>query len=280
MSWVREPLIHFLVLGAGLFLLYGMVAEPAPDASSIELSAGQVEQLAYGFQRTWQRPPSDEELEGLIEGRIREEIFYREALAMGLDRDDTIVRRRLRQKVEFLFEDIVAVVEPTEEDLVGYLEEHGESYRWPRRFSFHHVYLGRDPPAEDVARWLAKLETGVDPGTFGEPLRMLPGAFESEAEGEVTKLFGADFTERLAEISVGSWMGPLESGYGQHFVRVHQRGEGEVPDLDEIRDVVTRDWMADRRARSAQASYERIRQRYTVKVERPEEATRIAAVPR
>ncbi len=274
MKWHREPLIHFLALGVGLFLLHGAVAEPAPEASAIELSAGHVEQLVHGFQRTWQRPPSQAELDGLIEGRVREEVLYREALAMGLDRDDTIVRRRLRQKVEFLFEDMVALVKPTEADLAAYLEEHGEKFRPPRRFSFRHVYLSReqrgDAVLDDAERLLADLRRGA--GVLGDPLQMVDDRYRSLPEAEAAKLFGPGFAQKLAEVPAGDWTGPVESGFGLHLVLLSERIEGEVPALDEVRDVVERDWLADRRARSAETYYEGLLERYTVRVERPEPA--------
>ncbi len=275
MKWLREPLLHFLALGAGLFLLYNAVNGPAEEADLIEITTGLVEQLVQGFQKTWQRPPTAAELDGLIDDRIREEIFYREALAMGLDRDDTIVRRRLRQKMEFISEDIAALVEPTESDLAVYLEEHADAFRRPSRVSFRHVYLNRDRRGEsalaDAERLLAELEEAadVDVSTLGDPL-LLPSDYESLPEDEVAKLFGRDFATRLAEVPSGRWVGPVESGYGLHLVHVSERWESELPELDEIRDVVAREWAVVRRAETAEAFYESLRQRYEVSVERPD----------
>ncbi len=288
MKWLREPLLHFLALGAGLFLLYGAVAGPVEEASVVEITAGQVEQLVQGFQKTWQRPPTAAELDGLIEDRIREEIFYREALAMGLDRDDTIVRRRLRQKLEFISEDIAALVEPTESDLAVYLEEHADAFRRPSRLSFRHVYLNRDRRGEaalaDAERLLAELEereaaaVAVDVSALGDSL-LLPSVYESLPEGEVAKLFGRDFAARLAEVPSDRWEGPVESGYGLHLVHVSERWEGELPELDEIRDVVEREWAVVRRAETAEAFYQSLRQRYEVSVQRPDWAKVAEASP-
>ncbi len=121
-SWLREPLLHFLLLGTGLFVLSGFLGEPTPSDSRVVVTPGHVERLVETWRRTWQRPPTAQELEGLIEDHIKEEILYREAIAMGLDRDDTIIRRRLRQKMEFLAEDIAAQDEPAEEELELFLE--------------------------------------------------------------------------------------------------------------------------------------------------------------
>ena len=145
MKLLREPLVHFLVLGAGLFLLFGLVGDSnVAPADRIVVSSGRVAQLTQIFTRTWQRPPTEQELAGLIEDHVREEVYYREALAMGLDRDDTIVRRRMRQKLEFVTDDLVAAVTPTEEQLETYLRENPEAFRVPTRLSFQQIYFNRD----------------------------------------------------------------------------------------------------------------------------------------
>src|SRR3972149_7669478 len=130
MQILREPLVHFLVLGAGIFFISGLLRNPEADKPDrIVVTAGHIRQIIEGWSRTWQRPPTPQELEGLIEDYIKEEVFYREALVLGLDRDDTIVRRRLRQKVEFLSEDMMGVPEPREEYLRRFLESHSDTFR-------------------------------------------------------------------------------------------------------------------------------------------------------
>ena len=134
------------------------------------MTAAQVEQLAAQFSRTWMRPPTEEELAGLIERHIRGEVFYREALAMGLDQDDPYVRNRLGQKLEFLLDDLSAETAPSDETLARYLQEHGERYQVPARVSFQQVYLNPDrhPQLEaDATRLLAQLRGGADPATLG-----------------------------------------------------------------------------------------------------------------
>ncbi len=273
MRWHREPLIHFLVLGAGLFLLYGAVSSPAPEAGVIDITAGEIGQLVRSFQLTWQRPPTEAEVDGLIEERIREEVFYREALAMGLDRDDTIIRRRLRQKMEFLSADITALVEPTESELAAFLAEHPEAFQRPPRVSFVHIYLSRDRRGaavrDDAERLLAELERTetVNAADFGDP-SLLPREFDSLSDEEVAKHFGSDFVEQLQEIPAETWTGPVESSYGLHLVYVRERFGSELPKLDEVRDSVARDWTSQRRTEAAAAFYGGLRQRYLVNVER------------
>jgi hypothetical protein len=281
MKWHREPLFHFLALGVGFFLLYGAVAAPVREADVIDVTAGDVEQLVRVFEKTWQRPPTEAELDNLIEERIKEEVFYQQALAMGLDRDDTIVRRRLRQKMEFLSEDVAALSEPTESDLAGYLQKHADAFRRPPRFSFRHVYLNPDRRGEAVfseaEQLLRALGEAADALALGDPF-LLPRAYESLPAGEVAKLFGSDFAVRLEELPPGRWVGPVKSGFGLHLVRVSERWEGELPELAEVRDAVERDWTAERRAKSAEAFYAALRQRYTVSVERGKSAPKVAEV--
>ncbi len=277
--WIREPLVHFLVLGAGLFLLSSLVGDRAGERSDrIVVTAGHTEHLVQGWTRTWQRPPTSQEMEGLIEDYIKEEILYREALAMGLDKNDTIIRRRLRQKMEFLAEDVTAQAEPTDEELQTYLEMNPETFRVGATMSFTHIYLNRDKRGDaarrDAERLLARLAAGdgrVDPAKFGDPF-LLPQEYKSLPESEVAKLFGREFTTRLLALKLGQWAGPVESGYGVHLVLLRQRAEGRTLELAEVRDAVRREWLAARRREANEAFLRRFRERYTVIVENPEAA--------
>jgi len=271
---LRAPLVHFLILGAGLFLLFGFFGEADEDRrGQIVISRGDVDQLVLGWTKTWQRPPTAEELSGLIEDRIREEVYYREALALGLDSDDTIVRRRMRQKLEFLTDDLTLAVNPTDEELQSFLTEHAERFHVAPRVSFEHVYLSRDRRRNaleaDVERILSVLTTGggdVDPESVGDPI-LLPRRFDLVSEDEVQKLFGPDFAAGLAGLPTGRWTGPVESGYGVHLVLIRAREAAAAPSLDQVRRAVERDWRAMRRDEAAAAFYETLRERYTITVE-------------
>ncbi len=277
MKLLREPLVHFLVLGAGLFLLFSMVGDSDnPPAGRIVVSTGQVAQLTEAFTRTWQRPPTEAELDGLIEDHIREEVYYREALAMGLDRNDTIVRRRLRQKLEFFTDDLVAAVDPTEEQLETYFSEHADAFRVPSRLSFHQIYFNRDRRGEQALRdaesLLARLNgagSSVDTSTFGDSL-MLPRDYDLISEVEVARQLGTEFATALAELPVGRWSGPVESGFGLHLVLIRERQPGSLPELAEVRETVEREWRNARREETTEAFYRGLRDRYEVSVEHPE----------
>jgi len=278
MKLLREPLVHFLALGLALFLLFGVVGD-SDDASTgrIVVSTARVAQLTEIFTRTWQRPPTERELQGLIEDHIKEEVYYREALAMGLDRDDTIVRRRLRQKLEFFTDDLVAAVDPTEEQLEAYLGEHADAFRVPSQLSFQQIYFNRDrrgmQATDDAESLLARLNgasSEVDTAVLGDSL-MLPGDYDLVAEDVVARGFGGEFAAALADLPLGQWSGPVESGYGLHVVLIRERQSGSLPELAEVRKVVEREWRNARREEAAEAFYRGLRDRYVVTVEGPEE---------
>ena len=277
MRLTREPLIHFLVLGLGLFLLFGIVGD-SDDAPTdrIVVSTARVAQLTEIFTRTWQRPPTEQELDGLIEDHIREEVYYREALAMGLDRDDTIVRRRLRQKLEFFTDDLVAAVDPTEEQLEAYLSEHADAFRIPLRLSFQQVYFNRDRRGEQALRdaeaLLARLNgagSEVDTAALGDSL-MLPGDYELISEIEIAHRLGREFAAAVADLPIGRWSGPVESGFGLHLVLIRERQSGSLPTLAEVREAVEREWRNVRREEASEGFYRGLRDRYEVSVERRE----------
>ena len=267
---LREPLLHFLLLGGLLFVLYGL--SPAPDQTDdrqIRVTAAQIEQLAAQFSRTWMRPPTEEELAGLIERHIRGEVFYREALAMGLDQDDPYVRNRLGQKLEFLLDDLSAETVPSDDALAQYLDEHAERFREPARITFRQIYLNpeRHPqPATEAARLLERLRAGADPAGLGD-VSLFGQAFDDLTQPGVARQFGQAFAEALLELEPGQWHGPVRSGLGAHLVLVTDRQPARLPTLAEVRPQLLRDWQEERRREQKEQAYARLRQRYEILVE-------------
>jgi ribosomal protein S21 len=268
----KEPLLVFLLLGGAMFVLFQQVSNDyQPDNSEIVVTEGQVKALSLGYEKVWQRPPNAKEVEGLIQNYIREEVLYREALAMGLDKGDSVVRRRLHQKMEFLSEDIASLDEPTEQELQAYLLANQDAYRQPAVFSFRQVYLSVSTRGEssqaDAIALLAKLEKeDSNAATLGDPL-MVDHQFNLATEQEIERVLGREFLQSLSETPTGNWQGPLSSGFGLHLVRIDKRIESEAPRLNEVRKQVVRDWGSEKRKQANEALYKNLRKRYTVTME-------------
>ena len=278
---LREPLLHFLLLGVAIFVAYGLVSAPGSEApDTIVVTCGRVEHLAAGFAGLWGRPPTDAELDGLVDEWVREEIATREALALGLDEDDTVIRRRLRQKLEFLSEDTVAQTAPTDAELSAYLQAHPESFFVEPRLTFRQVYLDpqkhRDHIDRDSVQVLAQLTGHGDDGVLGDST-LLPRSLQDAPTSEIAKQFGERFATALLGLPVGRWQGPVESTYGVHLVLVSERTEGHLPALSDVRNAVQSEWANARRLEAKERFYGELLERYTVTFEGPvEDQTRLA----
>jgi hypothetical protein len=269
---IREPLAHFLVIGAAIFALYGLIADrpPADARNRIEITAGNIEQLRTTFVNKWQRPPTADELRGLIETQIRETVLYREALAMGLESDDTIIKSRLVQKLEFLTEDITAARKPTDAELAAFFAAHRERYLVPERLSFSQLYFNpkRSSAPDDAMRALAQLRGGsVDPASaqLGDQT-LLEDRYSDKTPQDIDQLFGGDFAKTLLAVSGTEWQGPIASSYGWHLVGIDQRVPAHAPALADVREQVQRDWLFERQQQANEAVYRQLRKRYDVVV--------------
>ncbi len=271
---LREPLLHFVVCGAILFAVFRLVnREPEADAQSIVVGPGQIEHMITTFARTWQRSPTPEEVKVLIDQYVREEVLSREAMKLGLDQNDVIIRRRLQQKMEFIADDLTGFAEPTEGDLAGYLSAHPDAFRQDQELTFRHVYLNPEKHGEQLdgvaAKLLADLQSRgaqADVSSFGDPTLLEP-AFRREPQRRVEATFGGGFAAELGRLSVGEWSGPVASGFGMHVVFVEQRTEGRVPALDEVRPQVRREWENARREEANRKFLEEALKRYEVSIE-------------
>ena len=281
---LREPLLQFIVLGAILFGLFHLVdREKAEAPARIVISSARIANLADGFARTWRRPPGKEELQGLVDDYIRDEVFYREGRAAGLDRDDVIIRRRVRQKMEFLAEDMSAP-EPGEEQLAAYLKANPERFRTEDRLTFQQVFLsaarrGRaiDDDSKQVANALDRAEAAVDKTALGDPF-LLGEEFQAVSQSEVASLFGESFAKQISVMEPGRWQGPISSSFGQHFVNIGERISGILPPLDAVRETVRREWSNARRLEAERKLYGSLRERYEIVVEtQPAKSAQIEA---
>jgi parvulin-like peptidyl-prolyl cis-trans isomerase-like protein len=269
---LREPLLQFLALGAMLFALYGLAGKRSSEApEKIVVSASRIANLGDGFARTWRRLPNEQELHGLIEDYVRDEVFYR---AAGLDRDDVIIRRRVRQKMEFLADDM-SVPEPSEEQLAAYLASNPERFRAEDQLTFHQVFLSAtrrantiDSDSKQIAGILARADGAVDATVLGDPF-LLGEEFRNVSPSKVTSIFGESFAKQISGMEKDRWQGPISSGFGLHFVFISERVLGNLPPLDAVRPVVHREWANARRLEAEQKLYASLRNRYEIVVEKP-----------
>ena len=268
--------MYFVLAVAAMFVAHGLASGRTDRRDRIVIGPADIASLVAEFSRTWQRPPSREELDGLIGDRVREEVGYREALAMGLDRDDTIVRRRLRQKLESAASDVAALAEPTETDLADYLKTHADLFSAPGRLTFDQVYLSRDRHgerlAQDAARLLARLRRegrSADLSSAGDPF-LLERRLEGESPDEIAKQFGETFVQGLSGVPIGRWEGPIASGYGAHLVFVEARTDSRTSPLAEVRNAVHREWVNSRRLEANEKYFQALLKRYVVTVEPPQ----------
>lgn len=270
---LREPLLHFLLLGGLIFAVNawrGRQPAQVEAAVHIDVTAGVIAWLREGFTRQWHREPDAVELRGLVDDHIREEVLHREALALGLDRDDTIVRRRMAQKMEFLTQDIAAASEPDDAQLRKYLEDHAERYALPARVSFQHVYFSKQRRGArleaDAREALAALAQGANEETLGDPF-LREHAFAQADAAEIEAAFGPGFAGQVLALPQGEWRGPVASSYGLHLVRVGERTEPQPPPFEAVREVLGRDLVDERRRAANQELVERLKQRYQIRVD-------------
>lgn len=268
-------MLHFTVIGALLFLLDGLVGQNEPDAPrQIVVSEGRMEALAEGFKRTWLRPPTAEELRHLVEDYIAEEVYYREARALGLDSDDIVIRRRLRQKMEFLADDLGAGLQPTDDQLETYLQENLQAFAAPTRSTFVQVYF-RDARGEEARQEAKALVTRLRAGhealdaEHAGDASLLPPHMESAYPADIAAVFGDDFANRIETAAVGEWLGPLDSSVGIHVVRVERREAGKTPELEDVRPLVVRHWQAREQRQLVDETLARLLARYEVQIDAP-----------
>ncbi|MCA0895012.1 peptidyl-prolyl cis-trans isomerase [Microbulbifer agarilyticus] len=276
---IKEPLLHFAVIGGLVFALYATApGDTGIGEKQIAVSAQDIERHVALFERKWQRLPTANELSALLENDIREEIFYREALALGLDRDDALVRRRLAQKMEFISADIAQMRRPSDEELQTYLDSNPTAFTAQARYHFEQVYL--DPARRysnaDVLELLGQLRAAasVDHRQFSDPI-MLPAQLVDTDTQTIDRTFGEGFAATLANAPTGQWHGPIQSSYGMHLVRIASHQPGRNAKLAEVRDAVEGAWRQAERKQAQAALYQSLRAQYQVLV--PEAAHHLLA---
>jgi len=267
---IREPLVHFLLVGASLFLLYQIMQTPDGNTPNrIVISPGQMERMQAQFKRTWIREPTQEDTDRLIKGYVRDEVYYREALALGLDQNDPQVRQRMRMKLEFLLQDLNAEDPPSDTVLNTFLQQNPERFFIQPRVSLQQVYLSPDKRKDfdaDAQRILKQLQQGISAETLGD-VSMLPFELSKAPQHQVRQTFGEVFASEVVKLPVGDWSGPIYSNMGVHLVKVTAQEAGYLPDLEQVRQQVERDYLAQRRQQLKDKAYTKLREGYEVVIE-------------
>jgi len=273
---VYEPFFHFLLLGVALFLVYFLLNPVANNniENQINITRGDIDRFQKIFQKQWQRQATDAEMQGLIRAHLKEEVLYREALAMGLEKDDTIVRRRLAQKVEFLITDVTVPNTVDDKTLMTYYENNPKRYARSAILTFRHIYFNPDQRAErimDEANALLQTlkSTGADMDVKAEysDRFMLPLQYQSASEQEIARGFGRDFANQLVQLEAGSWQGPIQSGYGLHLVYIQQHESASMYPFDEVRERVKNDYLFELRQTRNDEVLNKLKARYEIIIE-------------
>lgn len=261
---VREPLVHFLVAGALIFAVWGGGGDVADR--SITVNEAQVRALTEQWEQQWHRQPTPAEIDGLIRDLIKDEVYYREALLMGLDKDDLIIRRRLRSKMEFLVAAQAENEAPSDAALQSWLDGHRRDYATAPALSFDQIYVGSDIGRAATA--LVDLEKGADPARIALPLSV-PPTLDNASSGDVDRQFGDGFAKAVAVQPLGRWAGPVASGFGQHLVRLRKLTPGALPPLSAVRMAVENDWREANRTARENAAYQALLDGYTIRIAKP-----------
>ena len=274
---VREPLVHFLFIGLVLFVFYNWVsAQQGGSERQVVFSAAMVNEIAQGFQTTWQRPPTAQELQGLLEARVREEMLFREGVALGLEADDPVIRRRIAQKVDVLAEESALQAPATDAQLEDYLQRNAGRYALPAEVTFEQVLFDPQKHGEQLQATLTaglqRLRAGLPANQVGDRTQ-LPERVEATPADLVAREFGESFAAALDKLPVGTWDGPVPSGFGWHLVRLQRFTPGRPATLSEVRKAVERDWENERRQQAKQAFYDQLADKYEVIIEPLSEAS-------
>jgi hypothetical protein len=271
---IHEPLLQFFLIGAAVFGLYALTADNSQEdlRGTIVVTEGRIQQLAEVFTKTWQRPPTDRELHGLIDAYVKEEVYYREALKLALDRDDTLIRRRMQQKMEFLTEPDEDLLVANDSGLQAFLDANKDQFRVEPRVAFEQVFInpkkGNEPASARAKQTLAALEasaSGSMPSNLGDST-LLPAITPLSPLSSIARNFGETFAQKLTDLPEDDWAGPVESAFGLHLVRVTERINGYDPPLQEVRKSVEQKWRTQKRDDFQKQEYDRLRAKYDVVV--------------
>jgi len=267
----KEPFLQFLAMGALLFVIYGWAnaGQKDPRGKQIIIGEGERDRLSSVWQQQWNRQPTESEIQALLDQYIREEIYYREALAMRLDHNDQVIRRRLAQKMEFLAKDLADMTQPEEEDLARFFKEHQEDYLQAPQITFSHIYFSPDKrthPEMDARQMLAQITDQLAEQLNNKGDRFsFQTHYANRKPLEISQLMGSAFAKTLFELGeTGKWLGPIQSGYGYHLVCIHQLKEAYLPDWKSVEDQLKVDYRYQQQKSLNKGLYEKLKTQYEI----------------
>jgi hypothetical protein len=271
--FLREPLVHFLLIGLALFLVYSWMhrgRSGLEPSRQILLTLDDLRQMDLYFQSQWHRHPTPEEFNPMLENKVQEEILHREGLAMGLDSDDTIVKRRMAQKMQFLAADVASTHEPSTEELQAWCAKKGDKFALSSRIAFHDIFFGFDKRGQNAqtnVSALAKLNGKPEDSPLAESLAdsfIFQDYYADRAPEQLAKEFGPSFAVAIEKLKPGSWPGPRESGYGWHLIFIDSIIPGRIPRLEEVEPDVKTTWLAYQKEKACHEAYAKMRSKYSV----------------
>lgn len=269
---LREPLLHFILIGAVLFIITAWVnTKTSETGKQIIVDNNTIARMVMQYQSQFGTLPSKEALDGMIEDHIKEEIYYREALRLGLDKDDEIIRRRLSQKYEFLQDDLTVLPTPSDETLKKFYDAHPELFRDSGTVSFMHIYFSPDNGGNDKARRRAESvfekisSTGIEHASqIGDPFP-LENSYSDITMLDARQNFGVSaFADSLFTIPEHRWSQPVQSGYGWHLIYVEDRKPAIVPPFGSVKQDVTLAWQNEQRKEQNEKKYHDIQSHYSI----------------
>jgi len=275
---IRNPLFHFILIGALIYVFYGFLSEKAIDSGesdrTITVTKGEIALMVDSWQKRWNRPPTEKEKDGFINAYIKEMVFYRVALEMGLDKNDVTVRRLLGQKLQFITNDLIRPQEPGEDELKVYFKNNIDKYTSPERVTMTQIFFDPDLREEqtlsDAEKTIGLLNSidikSVKANKYGDRL-MLQNYYPNRTEAEIAKFFGSEFAKSIMELKTNEWNGPILSGYGTHIVYLHSRQKSQPPDFDEVRDLVLQNWVDEKKQELNDLYYQGLVARYDIVIE-------------
>lgn len=269
-KFIKEPLIHFVIISSIIFLVYDTINNESVNTNIIIISESRVEQLTNEILNSKNRLPVSKEIDIAIESFALNEIYLREARELGLHQGDKIIERRLRQKMEYLLDEMASIQEPDSDELKRFYQANIEQYKSPVTYSFTQIYVSTDRDKEKLSQHLKEQQLRIEQGKtpLSDP-SMLPLKISLQSSQQIELTFGNYFAVKLKGLTANTWSKPIDSGLGKHFVYITEKIESIPKPLSSIKEELIADWQYERRKKFKQVYEEELMRRYEIDVRKP-----------